>query len=178
MHLSSSRTKYFQAKGKTSAKMTAIIVSGTPGTGKTELAKELAKQLRYKYIDANKVIDKNKLIERYDENKDTNVVNEKKLAKALTKIIKKEKDVVIDSHLSHYIIPKYVDLCIITKCQLKTLKKRLEKKGFKKSKVRENMDAEIFDICLNEAIGLKHKVLVIDTTRQKPKTLAKKIISF
>jgi len=158
--------------------MTIIIVSGTPGTGKTELAKELAKQLKYKYIDINKVIDKNKLIESYDKEKDTNVINEKKLVKALIKIIKEKKDLIIDSHLSHYIPAKHIDLCIITKCDLKILKKRLEKKGYKRKKVRENLDAEIFDICFNEAIELKHKVLAIDTSKQKPKILAKRIISF
>ncbi|MBU2589421.1 MAG: adenylate kinase family protein [Nanoarchaeota archaeon] len=158
--------------------MTVIIISGTPGTGKTELAKELAKQLKYKYIDINKVVDKNKLIESYDEEKDTNVVNEKKLVKALVKIIKEKKDLVIDSHLSHYIPSKHVDLCIITKCNLKTLKKRLEKKGYKSKKVRENLDAEIFDICLNEAMELKHKLLIMDTSKQNSKTLAKKIIYF
>ena len=31
--------------------------------------------------------------------------------------------------------------------------------------MRENLDAEIFDVCLNEAKENKHKVIVVDTTK-------------
>ena len=38
--------------------MKVIIISGTPGTGKTTLAKKLAKKLDFEYIDINKIIKK------------------------------------------------------------------------------------------------------------------------
>lgn len=76
-----------------------------------------------------------------------------------------KKGIIIDSHLSHYLPSKYVDLCIATKCGLKELKKRLKNKGYDENKIRENLDAEVFDICLNEAKESGHKVIVIDTTK-------------
>ena len=79
--------------------------------------------------------------------------------------IKKLKGIIIDSHLSHYLPRKYVDFCIVTKCDIKEINKRLQRKGFSKNKIQENLQAEIFDICLNEAKEQKHKVLVIDTTK-------------
>ena len=45
------------------------------------------------------------------------------------------------------------------------MNKRLQRKGFSKSKIQENLQAEIFDICLNEAKEQKHKVITIDTTK-------------
>ena len=72
---------------------------------------------------------------------------------------------VIDSHLSHYLPKKYVDLCIVVKCELKELERRLKKKKYSKDKVKENLDAEIFDVCLSEARENKHKILVVDTTK-------------
>lgn len=156
--------------------MAAIIVTGTPGTGKTELAKELAKKLRYEYIDVNDVITGNRLIEGYDKARQTNIVDEKKLGKALAGLIRKKDNLVIDSHLSHYIPAKYADRCIVTKCELKTLKKRLEGKGYLPEKVRENMDAEIFDICLNEAIEMGHKVLIVETSRKSPKNIVEGLL--
>ena len=60
---------------------------------------------------------------------------------------------------------KYVDLCIVAKCDIKVLGKRLKKRKYGKNKVRENVECEIFDVCLNEAKEAKHKIFVIETTK-------------
>jgi len=157
--------------------MGVIIVTGTPGTGKTTLSKKLAKKLNFHYIDINKVIKKYGISEGYDKKRKTKIIDVKKLNKALVKEINNYKKttknsnknikngLVIDSHLSHYLPRKYVDLCIVVKCELKELERRLKKKNYSKNKVRENLDAEIFDVCLNEAKENKHKIIVIDTTK-------------
>lgn len=149
--------------------MKTIIVTGTPGTGKTTLAKKLSKKLSYEYIDVNEVIKENKLKEGYDRKKKSYLIDVKKLNKSLIKVInnsKKNKGIIIDSHLSHYLPKKYVNLCIVTKCDLKKLESRLKKKRkYPKAKIRENLDCEIFDVCLNEAKEAGHKIIVIDTTK-------------
>ena len=43
--------------------MEVIVVSGTPGTGKTTIAKRIAKEKSYKYVDVNRLIEEYKLIE-------------------------------------------------------------------------------------------------------------------
>lgn len=154
----------------------AIVVSGTPGTGKTTLAKKLAEKINYKYIDVKRLITINKISKTYDKKRKCNIVDTTKLNKLLIKKIKSNPNIIIDSHLSHYIPKKYVDLCIITKCNLKILEKRLKKRRYNKDKIRENLDCEIFDICFNEAKELKHKIIVIDTTKGiKIKELLKQI---
>jgi adenylate kinase len=145
----------------------AIIITGTPGTGKTTYAKELAIEKKYVYLDVNKIIEKKKLSEGYDRKRKSKIVDIKKLNKELIKIIKKDKNIVVDSHLSHYLPKKYVNICIVTKCNLKTLEKRLKKRGYSKSKIRENLDAEIFDTCRIEAEELGHKVKVVFTDKAK-----------
>lgn len=156
--------------------MTSYICTGTPGTGKTELCKELAKQLNLKYIDANKVIKKEKLAEEYDEVRETNVVDEKRLAKALVKLIKEsKKGLIIDSHMSHEIPAKHVDRCIVARCDPDVLRKRLEKKGYPKEKVQENVDAEILDICGSEAKQYGHKIITADTSKESAKKIAAKL---
>lgn len=164
--------------------MKVIAITGTPGTGKTTLAKKMAMKTGCKYVDVTKLVKENKLYDSYDRKKKAYDVDEKKLNKFLIKMILSEiantperqslsgrrkcktfscetKCLLIDSHMSHYLPSRYVDLCIVTKTDLKKLKKRLEKRGYSSAKVRENMDAEIFDVCLNEAKEEGHKIKII-----------------
>ena len=148
--------------------MKTIIITGSVCSGKTSIAKEIAKEKNYTYIDINYLIKKHKLYDYYDKKLKTYIVDIKKLNKFLIRLIKdSSKSRVIDSHLSHYLPSKYVDLCIVTKCNIKELKKRLEKRKYSKQKIRENLDAEILDVCLIEALNNKHKVKVIDTSRYR-----------
>lgn len=150
--------------------MKVIIVTGSVGTGKTTLSKKLAKKLEFKYIDVNKIVKEYGLSGSYDMERKCNIIDVKKLNKALidkiTKLEKSfEKGIVVDSHLSHYLPKKYVDLCVVTKCDLKILVKRLKKRRYSKKKVEENVECEIFDVCLTEAKHYKHKIIVIDTSK-------------
>ncbi len=144
-----------------------IIITGTPCTGKTSLAKLIVKQLKFKRLDVNKVIRENNLLEENNE------VDEKKLAKVLEKIIKKEDNLVIDSHLAHYINPKCVDLCIVTTCNLRTLNQRLKKRRYSKEKIENNMECEIMEVCKTDALAQGHKVITLNPTKKEE---VKKII--
>lgn len=140
-----------------------ICISGTPGSGKTTLAKKIARSLVLEYIDGNLIIEKYALSEGYDKEKDCDIVDEKRFAvTAMKECCDKNKNYVIDSHLSHYLPADRVVMCIICKCSLKELKKRLEKRGYSKKKVRENLDVEIFDTCLTEAKENSHNIIVFD----------------
>ena len=162
-----------------SKKPKILAVSGTPGTGKTEIARNLSLLHNYTYLDVKKLIVKEGISEGWDKKRQARIVDVKKLNSRLLELIKAQKQakkgLVIDSHLAHFLPKKSIDLCIITKCDLKALKKRLEKRRYPKTKVRENLDAEIFDVCLNEALEAGHKVVVLDTTKASPRALARSI---
>ena len=138
-----------------------IIVSGNPATGKTTVAKRVAKEKNLEYVDVNELIKENKLYSYYSKKDRSYVVDIAKLNRFLIKLIKKNKKIVLDSHLTHYLNPKYVDLCIITKCDLKRLKRRLEKRKYSKQKIKNNLECEAFDVCRIEALEKGHKVKVI-----------------
>ncbi len=145
--------------------MKVIIISGTPGTGKSTLAIKLAKAKKYYRLDLHRHY--KELSVSYDKKSKSYVIDEKKFIDLVKKEIKahsKEKGIVIDTHISHLLPKRMVDLCIITKCSnLKELEKRLKKRKYSKAKIRENLDCEIFQVCLGDALERGHKVKVVET---------------
>ena len=104
--------------------MKVFIVSGSIGTEKTTLAKLIAKKHHAIYINVNDLIKKYNLYSSYNKKLKAYNINTDKLNKFLISLIKNSKNnLVLDSHLTHYIPSKYVDLCYVTKCELKELKK-------------------------------------------------------
>lgn len=151
--------------------MKLLIITGTPGTGKTTLARKLSKEYGYQHLDLNQFIRENRLREKYEKKRRTWLVDVIKLKKILLNRISeiKTKDrapkvLVIDSHLAHHLPKKSVDLCIVTTADLKIIQKRLEKRGYSRVKIRENLDAEIFQVCLNEAKEMGHRPIILDST--------------
>ena len=145
--------------------MTVVIVSGCVGTGKSTLAKKLSKALKFEYVDVTKLIKENNLSDGYDKKNKCEIVDVKKLNKFLVELIKSKKNLIIDSHLSHYLDKKYVDLCIVTTCDITILRERLKKRNYSAQKIKDNIEAEIFDTIVIEAKERKHSLLIVDTTK-------------
>ncbi len=144
-----------------------IIVTGSVGSGKTTVAKQIAEKNKAKYLDVNNLVKKYKLSRSYDKKRKSKIVDIRKLNNILIKIIKEARknnqSLVIDSHLSHYLPKEYVDLCIVTKCNVIKLASRLKERDYSKDKIQENIDAELFDVCYNEAKEQGYKIKVIKT---------------
>lgn len=164
--------------------MKTIIITGSVGSGKTTLAKHLAKKTKYPIFDFKKFAKEKKLAVGYDKKRKCDIIDEKKFAKEIIKELnrlKKEnktKGIIIDSHMAQYIPAKYVDLCIVTKAPIETLKKRLKKRRYSELKIQENIECEIFDICLEEAKERGHRIFVIDIKKIKDiSKLCKHIVS-
>jgi len=153
-----------------------IVVTGTPGTGKSVIAKKLSLLLDYAYLDGALLIKKAKLAEKYDKQRKTAIVD----ASLFTRAVLKERDIaskkgkkglIVDSHMSHSIPSKDVAACDVLSCSIRELGQRLTKRGYTKAKVRENLDAEIFDVILIEATEKNHRIIKFDATKVKEKDI-------
>ena len=148
--------------------MVIVAVTGTPACGKTYYAQKLAHDLGFTYVDVKDIISTYHLDEVFDKERDCSVIDEEKLNVYLMQL---KGNLIIDSHLSHHLPPSFVTLCVVVKCPLPLLKKRLEERGYAKSKIRENLDAEIFDVCLVEASEAGHEVFILYSDEDYPQLL-------
>ena len=142
-------------------------MTGSAGVGKSTYAKKLARAKGLLYFDVGNFIKKYKIFDSYDKKLKTYLVDVDVLVKVLSETVKgisEEgwKGIVLDGHLSHYLSCKLVDYVIVVRCDVRTLRKRLVKRGYSKKKVEENVEAEIMETCLIEARDLKHKIKIVE----------------
>jgi len=145
-----------------------ICITGTPGTGKTAVARELAKLIgNAKVISINRLI--KKIPYKIDKKRKTKVVDIKDLRKAVNKMVEANKVNIVEGHLSHFINSDFV---IILRSNPVELRKRLKAKGWRKQKIEENVQAEILGVITAEVSG---NAFEIDTSHKKPKSVARLI---
>jgi adenylate kinase len=162
--------------------MKIIIISGTPGCGKTSVANELSKLIAGEVISLNELATSNDFSFKYDEERKTLIVDFKIFLPYIIKKIKKMKSInppflIIESHFSDIIPNKYIDFAFVLRCDPDELMNRLKKKNYNLKKINENIQAEILGNCVNYVINKKVKkpLLEIDTTNLSIEIIAKKI---
>jgi adenylate kinase len=148
--------------------MAAIIISGTPGTGKTSVSQIVANKLESDLVAVNDLVDEKNIYNGYDENKGYKLVDLNALSREITSILEnsRDKQVIVEGHLAHLFENNdLVDVVIILRARPDILGKRLYKREWTNSKIQENLEAEALDICIFEAVEIHgDKVNELDTT--------------
>ncbi len=162
--------------------MKLIVITGTPGVGKTSISKILANKLNAIHIDLNKLVLDEKLDVGYDKKRQCYIVDFKKVSRKLIEKIKEtgEDNLILDGHYATSVIdPKEIDKVIVLRCNPIELEKRLRERDYPKEKISENLMAELLDVCFYESIKNcgKDKVRQIDVTEKSANQAASNIIS-
>lgn len=140
--------------------MTLYALTGTPGTGKSSVSEELRRR-GINAVDGKRFIIENGLMGELDEARDTHEVDLDDLNDALEPFRQTDEVVVFDSHLSHFMDSHGI---IVLRCHPDVLARRLESRGYGEAKVRENVQAEVMDVILCEAMDSDIPVCEIDCT--------------
>ncbi|MHA1192241.1 MAG: adenylate kinase family protein [Promethearchaeota archaeon] len=151
--------------------MKVIVISGTPGTGKTLIAKKLSEKITAKVISLSEFAVKKDLILSFDSKRDTYVIDEEKIVPEIINLIKmgRNQDIsnlIIEGHLTDIIPEEFIDLVIVLRCDPDILHERLKSRGYSRGKIIENVQSEILGNCANFFVEkeMTKPLLEIDTS--------------
>lgn len=157
-----------------------ILVTGTPGVGKTTVSHKLASKLDALYIGITELVKKKKLITSVDEDRRTLIADTEKVSKQLQETLAKtEGSIIIEGHYAVDVVPKKdVNTVFVLRRDPRELKGALKKRGYEEKKLWENLAAEILDVCLWDALSAcgADKVCEIDVSGKTVEAVVKEMM--
>ena len=127
-----------------------ILITGTPGTGKTSLCEELASTTGFTHINVGAWVKDKELHDGYDENMGCYVLDEDLLCDELEEALA-DGGVIVDYHSCDFFPERWFDLVVVLQCENGELWRRLEGRGYAEAKIRENVQCEIMMVVAEEA---------------------------
>ncbi|WP_416839491.1 adenylate kinase family protein [Haloferax sp. DFSO52] len=148
-----------------------LVVTGTPGTGKTTVTDLVADALDQPVVHLNQLVKDEGLWTERDEERDTLVVDLDAVRDRLG-----DWDGLVESHLAHHLD---ADRVVVLRCRPDVLEARLLERGESEAKARENRESEALDVILGEAVEFHGEDVVyeIDTTDRDPQAVADEIVA-
>jgi adenylate kinase len=159
-----------------------ILIMGTPCVGKTAVSLQLAKELKAVHVDLGKLVTDEKLSSGEDKKRGTLIADTTRLAKRVKQIIEDnidKKDIIIDGHYATDVVDsETVAQAFVLRRHPRELRQLMTERGWQEEKIRENLAAEILDVCLFDAVKAvgSEKVCEIDATGKNPQEVVHEII--
>lgn len=133
------------------------------------------------HIDLAELVKREKLIASVDRARDTLIADMDRVSKRVQKIMSScEGDIIIDGHYAVNVVPKEeVSLVFVLRREPDELKRVMENRGFRDSKLWENLAAEVLDVCLWDAVSTcgSDKVCEINVSGRQVEDVVEDIIS-
>lgn len=157
-----------------------IIITGTPGVGKTAVSKTLTERLRGLYINLTDLAIGGGLVSTASSEEDTAVADLDKLSDKISQIIGGTSlDVVVDGHYASDVVsPDLVSYAFVLRLDPDVLGERLRARAYVEKKVLENVASEVLDVCLVDAVSVYglEKVDEIDVTEMRVEEVVEEIL--
>ena len=138
-----------------------ILITGTPGVGKTATASRLAERAGMRHIHVTEVIKQNQCFDGRDDELDSFFLDEDKLLDIMETMMEAAADdgagIVADYHSAELFPERWFDLVLVLRTSTDVLFDRLTKRGYSEKKRAENMECEIMQLLLDEAREGQHR---------------------
>lgn len=149
-----------------------IIITGTPGTGKSTHAQLLANEspVPLQHINISDWVKEKGLYEDYDPEWQTYNVDEDKLLDELEPLAS-TGGIILDWHTCEAFPERWADLVVVLRCDHSRLWDRLEQRGYSLKKIQENNEAEIMQVVLDEARSSYAAEIVVELNSESTEDL-------
>ena len=146
-----------------SRSMPNILVTGTPGVGKSKLSSALALQLGLKVVNVGEFAKENNCLGDWDEEYQSHELEEETLLDLLEELVGKgDGGFVVEHHVPDLFPERWFDLVLVLRCNNTVLYDRLVERAYGGKKLEENVQAEIFQTVLDEAKESYREEIVIE----------------
>lgn len=127
-----------------------ILITGTPGSGKTATSSQIAERTGFTHIEVSELVKTEGFHEGYDKEFDSYILDEDKLLDDLE--IKLEAGgCVVDFHNCELFPERWFELVLVLRVDNTLLFDRLKDRGYSDHKIAENVECEIMQVILEEA---------------------------
>nr|CCA23523.1 adenylate kinase putative [Albugo laibachii Nc14] len=128
-----------------------ILVTGTPGTGKSSLCHELSERSGFRHINVGELIKERHLFSERDEAYDCLILDEDKVLDEMEEMLA-EGGQIVDFHSCDFFPERYFDLVVVLQVSNTILYDRLKARKYNEKKLQENVECEIMQVVLQEAM--------------------------
>ncbi|KAI5806678.1 AAA domain-containing protein [Peziza echinospora] len=142
-----------------------IIITGTPGVGKTSHSQLLAERTGLKHLCVNDVVKEKECHEGFDDEFKSYIVDDDKLLDEIEDEVLQGGNI-IDWHVCDIFPKRWIDLVVVLRTDNSLLYDRLAERNYPEIKLQENIDAEIMQVILEEARDSYDEEIVIELTSE------------
>ncbi|CAH2069343.1 unnamed protein product [Thlaspi arvense] len=127
-----------------------ILITGTPGTGKSTTAAALAEATNFRHICVGDLVKEKNLHDGWDDKFESYILNEDLVCDELEDVMVAGGNIV-DYHGCDFFPERWFDGVVVLQTENSILYDRLTKRGYSGTKLSNNLECEIFGILLEEA---------------------------
>jgi len=145
-----------------------ILITGTPGVGKSKFAELLHTKIGVKVINVGHFAKENNMLGEWDDKYQSHELQEDELLDKLEESVGKDTEgyYVVEHHVPELFPERWFDLVLVLRCNNTLLYDRLASRGYTGAKLEDNMSAEIFQTILDEAKESYREEIVVELTSE------------
>ncbi|XP_013773338.1 adenylate kinase isoenzyme 6-like [Limulus polyphemus] len=148
-------------------KLPNILITGTPGTGKSTLCSEISEISGFEWLNVGEIAKADHMYDGHNDITQCPVIDEEQMINELEDKIA-DGGKIIDYHGCDFFPQHWFDIVFILRTNSTTLYNRLVARGYRGQKLENNIQCEFFQTLIDEARGSYNNKIVYELPSNTP----------